>query len=55
MKNVYKKHVFVCENQMRPSSKKSCGKVGHLLRLKLKREIIRKRLNSEIRINKLGV
>ena len=54
MKNIYKKHVFVCENQRDPSIKKSCGKIGIPLRMKLKRILGKKNLNHKIRINKSG-
>tara|TARA_Y100001970_G_C13840918_1_gene654418 strand:- start:56 stop:328 length:273 start_codon:yes stop_codon:yes gene_type:complete len=50
----YKKHVFVCENMRDSSDKKSCGKIGSKIRIKLKREIGKKRLNNKIRINKSG-
>ena len=51
---MYKKHVFVCENKRDSSTKKSCGKIGTSIRMILKREIGRKRLNKEIRINRSG-
>ena len=54
MNKIYKKHVFVCENQRNSSSEKSCGKVGVPLRIHLKREIDKKKLNKKIRINKSG-
>ncbi len=51
---MFKKHVFVCQN-MRDSSKgKSCGKIGIPFREKLKKEIIRMKLNRDVRINKSG-
>ena len=50
----YKRHVFVCENIRDSSSKKSCGKVGTPIRIWLKKEIAKKKLNNEIRINKSG-
>ena len=50
----YETHVFVCENIRDSSSKKSCGRVGAQIRLLLKKEIVRKKLNNEIRINKSG-
>ena len=52
--NLYKKHVFVCENQRNSSDKKSCGKIGIPLRISLKRKIVEKKLNNKIRINKSG-
>ena len=51
---MYKKHVFVCENIRDSSNKKSCGKVGASIRMNLKREIGRRKLNKEIRINRSG-
>ena len=51
---MYKKHIFVCENVRELSSKKSCGEVGVPLRMSLKREIAKKNLNKQIRINKSG-
>ena len=54
MGKIYKKHVFICQNQRADSNKKSCGRVGIPLRDLLKKEIINKKLNSEIRINKSG-
>ena len=50
----YKKHVFVCENQRNSSIKKSCGKIGVPLRIKLKQAIAEKNLNHTIRINASG-
>ena len=54
MKNLYKKHVFVCVNNRDSSNKKSCGVIGAEIRIKLKEEIIKRNLNSQIRINKSG-
>ena len=54
MKNLYKKHVFVCVNNRGSSNKKSCGVIGTEIRIKLKEEIIKRNLNSQIRINKSG-
>ena len=54
MKNLYKKHVFVCVNNRDLSNKKSCGVIGTEIRIKLKEEIIKRNLNSQIRINKSG-
>ena len=54
MKNIYKKHVFVCENQRNSSIGKSCGEVGSEFRMILKREIAKRKLNNKIRINKSG-
>ena len=54
MRNIYKKHVFVCENIRDSSNKKSCGKVGSQIRIRLKKEIGKKGLNKEIRINRSG-
>ena len=51
---IYKKHVFVCENKRDASNKKSCGEIGSQIRIKLKREIGKRGLNKEIRINKSG-
>ena len=51
---IYKKHVFICENSRGSSSRKSCGSAGVLIRTKLKKEIVEKGLNKEIRINKSG-
>lgn len=51
---IYKKHVFICENNRGSSSRKSCGLVGASIREKLKGEIVEKGLNKEIRINKSG-
>ena len=50
----YKKHVFVCENQRNSAIKKSCGKIGVPLRIKLKQAIAEKNLNHTIRINASG-
>ena len=50
----YKKHVFVCENQRDVPNQKSCGKVGSDLKIKLKKEIVGKKLNNKIRINTSG-
>ncbi len=36
MKNLYKKHVFVCVNNREPSNKKSCVVIGSEIRIKLK-------------------
>ena len=41
----YKKHVFVCENQRNSAIKKSCGKIGVPLRIKLKQAIAEQKLN----------
>ena len=51
---IYKKHVFICENSRGSSSRKSCGPAGVLIRTKLKKEIVEKGLNKEIRINRSG-
>ena len=51
---MYKKHVFVCENIRDLSGRKSCGKVGASIRTNLKREIVSRKLNKEIRINRSG-
>ena len=51
---MYKKHVFVCENIRESNQKKSCGQVGTQLRKLLKKEIINKKLNNKIRINRSG-
>ena len=51
---MYKKHVFVCENVRNSSAKKSCGKMGSLIKIQLKRDIKKKKLNSEMRINRSG-
>ena len=54
MNNIYKKHVFVCENRRENTIKRSCGKIGSQIRIKLKREIGKRGLNKEIRVNKSG-
>ena len=54
MSKVYNKHVFVCENSRNSSDKKSCGEIGSEIRMKLKRDIVQKGVNKEIRINKSG-
>ena len=54
MNNKYKKHVFICTNQRKTSNKKSCGNTGALLKIKLKREIQKRNLNNQIRINASG-
>ena len=51
---LYTKHIFVCVNQRDASTSKSCGKIGIPLRMSLKSEIVKKRLNNKIRINKSG-
>tara|TARA_B100000427_G_scaffold268337_1_gene234288 strand:+ start:602 stop:871 length:270 start_codon:yes stop_codon:yes gene_type:complete len=51
---MYKKHVFVCENIRDSSGRKSCGKIGTSIRMNLKREIVSRKLNKEIRINRSG-
>ena len=51
---LYTKHLFICVNQRDTSTSKSCGKIGIPLRMNLKNEIIKKKLNNKIRINKSG-
>ena len=51
---MYKKHVFVFENIRDSSGRKSCGKIGTSIRMNLKREIVSRKLNKEIRINRSG-
>ena len=51
---MYKKHVFVCENMRDDPHKKSCGEVGESIRIRLKKEIVKNKLNHEIRINRSG-
>jgi len=54
MNKTYKKHVFVCENKRNSPAEKSCGNAGSKFRMLLKNEIINKKLNNEIRINRSG-
>ena len=54
MKNNYKKHVFVCVNKRKATNKKSCGNIGIPLKIKLKKSIVEKKINNEIRINSSG-
>ena len=54
LKNLYKKHVFICVNKREDSNKKSCGEDGVLLRENLKKSILKLKLNKDIRINKSG-
>ena len=49
-----KKHIFVSENKRASSSKNSCGEVGSSILINLKREIDKRKLNKQIRINKSG-
>ena len=51
---MYKKHVFVCENMRDDPLKKSCGEDGVSIRMRLKKEIVKNKLNREIRINRSG-
>ena len=54
MKKIYSKHVFVCENVRDLSNKKSCGEIGSEIRMQLKKKVLERGLNKEIRINKSG-
>ena len=51
---MYKKHIFVCENKRKSDQSKSCGDIGASIRMNLKKEINRRKLNKEIRINRSG-
>ena len=54
MTKVYKKHIFICENERDSSKTKSCGIVGAEIRAKLKTEIVKKGLKKDIRVNRSG-
>ena len=52
--NLYRKHVFVCTNERNSKSQQSCGEIGSEIRAQLKKEVLERGLNKEIRINKSG-
>tara|TARA_Y100000588_G_C13863126_1_gene757092 strand:+ start:503 stop:781 length:279 start_codon:yes stop_codon:yes gene_type:complete len=54
MNDKYIKHVFVCTNHREESNTKSCGSIGSPLKIKLKKEIVKRNLTKEIRINASG-
>ena len=54
MSKEFKKHVFVCENVRDSFRGKSCGGIGAPLRIELKSEMFRRKLNDKIKINKSG-
>ena len=54
MKNVYKKHVFVCENIRYSSKRKSCGRIGKGIRSILKKKVHDNNLKNTVRINRSG-
>ena len=54
MKNVYKKHIFVCENIRDSSKKKSCGHAGREIRSTLKKMVYDNNLKASVRVNRSG-
>ena len=54
MSGKFKKHVFVCQNIRKNSSRKSCGLKGVEIHSKLKKIVYKNGLNKDIRINKSG-
>ena len=54
MDNKYKKHVFVCTNHRENPNRKSCGHIGSSLKIELKKEIVQRNLNKQVRINESG-